>query len=611
MCKMRLLCLFCLFFFLGGCFGGGTPTPKTEPEIPRPAPGYMQWMKKESMLGHAPDLIAQVSQTRRIWLQSGEPDRADVLLKAAPNWMELAGIPENPKSPVFRELKSQLGAAAKMGFGGLYLGETGERPDIWVSKDGSLPSQKPASINFDSRFGEESDFEKLADAAEAAKMQIGSDMLAAATGRGPDFFLQARNALGHSGLYAFLPVPEEAVEHLPLTREEWDNQPLPAVTVEKLVDMGVLPSSVARDSLEWASKGGWAVTGPVMGSDGVPRRWLYRFSESSSQPVLSWQDPSGQTARVFNAAAILQTGIQGQSLVGLHFEPIMALEPGAARTSLSPGLAALNEIARQIHRYGGWAMQADALPLSAMTQVLQGPCDFCRDDLTPLLVAFGLVMADGRPVAQLYRDWMAANVDISRMARGYNEYKGLNPKLLLDNPAWIEQGQTLLELGSVIRYNQIARQVFSAPDEEQAELIRRFLLTWRLGLPGLGFVEFYPNSFIQPSDGWLEHILESRRKSGLALARAHTLVRGRGGGLGLLSALPNGGYWLLACNFGRNPDEINITLPGSVAHVSDAGTAEDLSAHLRVRNFRLPVGGREARNVLFEPIQTQTAGTNP
>ncbi|MBD5642048.1 MAG: hypothetical protein HDQ91_06480 [Desulfovibrio sp.] len=598
---MRFILLCLTIFCVAGCFSSERPK-KTEIEIPRAAPGYLHWLQKQSMLGEAPSLIAQVSQTQRVWLQPGEPRRANVLLNAAPNWLELAELPANPKSPYFRELAAQVATARKMGFGGIYLGATGESPDVWTEKNGMQSSRAPASFNFDASFGTDEDFRKLAQAAEENGLELGSDLLSGATGRGPDFFLQARNAPEHGGLYAMLPVPEKAEALLPLTHEEWDCEALSAQAIDELAQAGVLPASIARDRLVWTSKGGWAATGAVMGVDGVPRRWIYRFAEDPGQPVLSWQDPSGSSAKVLHAAAIRQTGLLGEALAGLHFEPLMALEPDAGGTpSLSPGISALNDLARQIHRYGGWALQADPLPLSAMLAVLQGPCDFCRDDLTPLLVAYGLVMADGRPVAQLYRDWLSQGLDVSRLARGFNSHKGYKPALLLNNPAWTEAAQKLASLGQTIDFRLLFRQIFpSGNNEAEIEQIRRFLLCWRLGMPGLAFVEFYPGSLSRPSDGWLEHTLATRARAGLATGKIAEVIRGRGGGFGLLTRLPSGGFWLLACNFGKNPDELVVRLPENIRSAMDAGTAQSLDSGFSGTGFRLGLSGKDSKNVFFE-----------
>lgn len=595
---MRFLIAASCILCLTGCIS--TSAEKSQNTVPRAAPGYLYWMQKESMLGGAPALISQVSQTQKVWLQSSEPARADVLLKAAPNWLELAAIPSNPKSPYFVELAKQVKQARAMGFSAIFLGPTGENPDIWAEKDGSTPARTPASFNFDASFGSDRDFAKLAAATEENKLELGSDLLSGATGRGPDFFLQARNAPEYAGLYAMLPVPAETESILPLTHEEWDCQVLSPTAITELAEAGVLPPTIARDKLDWTSKGGWAATGPVIGVDGVPRRWVYRFSEHPSQPALSWQDPSGASAKILHAAVIRHTGILGQSLAALHFEPLMALEPSGG-FSLSPGMSALNEVARQIHRYGGWALQADPLPLRAIQEVLRGPCDFCRDDITPLLVAYGLIMDDGRPIAKLYRDLIANGTDIGRLAHGFNSHKGLKPALLQDNPDWVEQAQRLSELGSSFNFKQLFNQVYHGrQNKDEIEKMRRFLLCWRLGLPGLSFIEFYPGSLIKPTDGWLEHTLTSRSESGLAVGKVIEVIRGVGGTLGILSKLPNGGFWLMICNFGRFRAEITARLPSNVHSAIDASDARSLITNLNGNQFRLALDGKEAKNIIFE-----------
>ena len=38
--------------------------------LPRADPGYLQWLERQSMLGAAPELAAQVSGSERLWLNS-------------------------------------------------------------------------------------------------------------------------------------------------------------------------------------------------------------------------------------------------------------------------------------------------------------------------------------------------------------------------------------------------------------------------------------------------------------------------------------------------------------------------------------------------------------
>lgn len=583
------LCL----LLLAGCLTAKNPI-RPAPELPRPTPGYTHWLQKQSMLAQAQDLIGEVTQSQRLWLQSGEPKRARVLLEAAPNWLDL-DQPQALRAPVFRELARLLPAAAASGFGGLYLGDTGEKPDLWRAP-ANAGADAPVSLAFAPAFGDDSDYEKLADAAEAAGLEIGSSLLPGATGLGPDFFLQARNVSGHGGLYSLLPVPPDALALLPASENEWDGSALSEATVGQLVDKGALPEAIARDSLAWTTTGGWAVTGPVMGADGVSRRWLYRYSGNPRKPVLSWQDPSGQAEKVLRAAAIRTTGLLGQSLAGLRFEPLMGLEPGEGATSLEPGLSTINDLSRQIHRYGGWALQADPVPPDAIQAILAGPCDFCRDDITALLAAFGMLMADGRPLASLYRGWLAKNVDISRLARGFDAANGVNPALLAETPEFRAQAAKLSEAGAKIDAALVAEKLYSNPDDRQMEDVERFLMVWRTGLPGLVFMEFAPGD-LSGERSWLANTLKARQETGLAYGAIHSVIRGRGGGFGLLTSLPGGGYWLLACNFGINRDE--LALPASLQTAIDAASGEAVA----LQGGRLALDGRAARNVIFKSRQ--------
>ncbi|MDE8731452.1 hypothetical protein PZH39_17455, partial [Desulfovibrio desulfuricans] len=89
---------------------------------------------------------------------------------------------------------------------------------------------------------------------------------------------------------------------------------------------GVVPDQLRRDTLDWATPGGWAVTGEVRGADGQVWRWVYRYSGNALRPVLLWQGPSGQARRVFSASVIQHTGLQQQTLAGIRLEALMGLD---------------------------------------------------------------------------------------------------------------------------------------------------------------------------------------------------------------------------------------------------------------------------------------------
>ena len=345
---------------------GATAAQAASNGLPRADPGYLQWLERQSMLGAAPELTAQVSGTERIWRNSSTARRLPVLLGAAPNWFALNPYAVSTGRPVFRALAGGAGAGfpdalPQAGLNGLFVSPTGERGDIWNKHNQPSPGgENVASLRFDPALGSDADFEKLAQRLEPLQIQLGGELPPAATGLGPDFILQARRAARFDGIYAMIAVPRKDWDLLPRLPDEWECLPLRPEAVAQLARRGLLPDALVRDSLPWATPGGWAATGEVRGADGQIRRWVYRYSGDALRPVLLWQDPSGQARRIFSAAIIRHTGLQQQTLTGLRLEALMGLDvpAGAAEDAaaaqasrfarLTPGLDALDEAAREV-----------------------------------------------------------------------------------------------------------------------------------------------------------------------------------------------------------------------------------------------------------------------
>lgn len=514
---------------------GATAAQAASNGLPRADPGYLQWLERQSMLGAAPELTAQVSGTERIWRNSSTARRLPVLLGAAPNWFALNPYTVSTGQPVFRALAGGAGAGfpdalPQAGLNGLFVSPTGERGDLWNKHNQSSPGgENVASLRFDPALGSDADFEKLAQRLEPLQIQMGGELPPAATGLGPDFILQARRAARFDGIYAMIAVPQKDWDLLPRLPDEWECLPLRPEAVAQLAQRGLLPDTLVRDSLPWATPGGWAATGEVRGADGRIRRWVYRYSGDALRPVLLWQDPSGQARRIFSAAIIRHTGLQQQTLTGLRLEALMGLDvpagsaedaaaaqaahPGggdAARFArLTPGLDALDEAAREVHRYGGWAMQDDVLPPSLTPVVLAGAVDFSRDSITPAAAAYALLSGDAAPLAALLRASQASGVDQSRLARGLHDWQAVDWRPLLDLP----QGRELIRkaqrlAGAPPEAMQLwttpaslaaralglktAEASASAADGSGKSAALReaclLLLGWRVGLPGLSFV---------------------------------------------------------------------------------------------------------------------------
>lgn len=585
--------IFLLAFCVAGCKAKGPKTPPAASNgvLPRPDPSYIAWLEQQSMLGNAPELAAQVSGSGRAYGSQGGAGRIEVLLDAAPNWLWINPLAEGRGNPVFRQIlnKNIVSEMGRAGLEGLFFAPLGESGAIWSSKAGARDGWDVASLTFSASAGSENDYAKLADLAENAGIQLGGELPPAATGIGPDFMLQARFSPRHNGLYAMIQVPQKDWATLPPPKGEWEGVALDGKQVESLSQAGILPEAFARDKSAWASAGGWAATGEIMGADGKMRRWLYRYAQNPSRPVMLWQDPSGEARNVFSAAIIQQTGLHGQTLTGIRLEPLFGLEAGDA-ASLEPGLEALETQTREIHRYGGWAMQDDPLPLAIVEKILSGPIDFCVDAETEAASREALESGNAKKLAESLRKALRMNIPLQRTARGVQQD---------DNSPAIPE-LVFRKLGQRSRAN-------NNPGSQKIADAWNLALAMRIGLPGLAM--FTPADL---GETWFEagggsfygqdapnkNLLLARKKSGLAAGKLKNVHGGQDGWLAALSELPDGGYWLTLANYSAQDKQITVQLPQTRAQALDAATGmaiEDFAG----QKVEISLAGQQARHLIF------------
>lgn len=663
--------------WLGGC-APARQAARTNPRadnahsLPRADPGYLQWLEKQSMLGSAQELTGHVSGTERVWDSSATPRRADMLRAAAPNWLLVDPHTVSTQSTVLHALEQEEFARfmAQHGLSGIFLSPVGERGDIWQAP--STPSasisagedgSNTTALRLDPAVGDDASLLALTDRLEEAHIQTGGDLLPAATGLGPDFMLQARRAARFDGLYAMLPAAREDWDILPQTPEAWDCRPLTVDMLAELRRRGREPRVLERDSLNWPRPGGWAATGPVLGADGQTRRWLYRYSGHVLRPVLLWQDPSGQARRVFSAAIIRHTGLQRQTLAGLRLEAFLGMDakkqkPSPARDALTPGFEALDTLAREIRRYGGWSLQNEILPPSLATALLDTSVDFSRDSIVPAAAAFALLSGDVSPLTTLLRRSLAAGVDHSRLARGLDGGMRLDWRPLLDvadGAERVRQARNMPEFSApepeffastaFLAARALGLADAAAARAEHSPVMRPaclLLLGWRLGLPGLAFVSPHdltgvlagPQSTLPGASPraplWAEdtsgqaaatvpqifgslahqavrpdsfakevaHLLRQRHKSGLASGSLRSVQAGPPGCVTALSSLPGGGHWLLAANFSGIKRRLRYPLPSRTTHARDVFSGV---LSLKENILELDLDARHARHILLMP----------
>ncbi|MDR2695282.1 MAG: hypothetical protein LBC79_02755 [Deltaproteobacteria bacterium] len=414
-----------------------------EAAIPRADPGYLQWLEKQSMLAEAGELARIVSGSELPWRAAVAGGQLDILLDAADTWLFVhpAGLLTEGARPAFRELAegSVLDTLKQAGIRGIFIAPAHESGAVWREKKppGRAETQDdPVSLRFSEHAGNDKDFKQLAGQAEKRRLQLGGDILSPATGAGPDFALAVRTLREYPGAYMMVEIPRahwtalppapkpNSLEGAPLSQEQ-----LALLSAERL-----LPPAMARDSLTWTARGGWAATAEIRCTDGQLRRWVFRFHEQPARPLLSWEDPSGAAQRILSGSIIQQVGVLRQTLAGIHIDPLFGLDASynPAQRSLEPAPSALHSLVREIRRYGGWSIQRDPVPVGLNAQLLDAGTDFIQDNITSPAAEYALLTGDAAPLRAMLTQ--SLHFDQRRFARGMPGPEGIRFQALEASP---------------------------------------------------------------------------------------------------------------------------------------------------------------------------------
>ncbi|MDR1241837.1 MAG: hypothetical protein LBM00_03495 [Deltaproteobacteria bacterium] len=430
----------------------------------RANPGYLQYLEKFSMRRKAVELNALVSGSALGWADSSV--RTDELLSRAGVWLHI-----NPQATMTRgnvSLLAQFGdpliwtVLNPPGIRGLYLAPVWGAGELWERGEsaGLLPpdarigdNEDVVQYDFAPYMGSDGEYKAVVRNSVQAGSFIGGDIIPAATGIGPDFFLAARDYRDYSGIYCMVEAPPESWPLLPADAaaaalpaglpaalpqespgialptefqdkaelsEAWRIAPLSATQALNLSEAGVIPAIFRQETLAYLPPSGWAATGGVRGVDGNLRRWVYRYFGDHKRPVLNWADPSATARQILNAGVIRQVGIFGNALSGYSVQPFIGLESHAENAvqvkAQAMALEASNNLARQIRAYGGWSWLRDALPVALLSDFLESGPDFVLDSINSPAAETALLTGDAKELRAKLDEAMQTGIDFKRLA---------------------------------------------------------------------------------------------------------------------------------------------------------------------------------------------------
>ena len=419
-----LLFRFCTFFctlLLLSC------TPRhPAPDIPgRPGPAYVQWLEEQACLRKTSDLTAVVSGSMLSWKHPARQfplsENAGAWFRASPALSAWSG-----KIPLTAAMtrKRMADRLASLGVSGVVLTGLADTGDEWAGlSPASGLGEDSTSLSLGRLAGKEDEYAAWTASLNGAGLLAGGELLPSFTGMGPDFFLSVRAVRDYPGLYAMTEISPDRWSLLPSLKEK-ETGLLSTRTQKELETRGELPSAFEQDFfMPDLLPGGWAVTGPVPGVDGVTRRWAYRWHGSFNRPVLHWDDPSGAARRVMEASLILQAGLRHQALAGIRAGAWLGLDTaftdadGSIEQTMEPGFSALRDLSRNAHRYGSAVFVQDIVPMERLPLLMKCGADFFFDSVLSPALETSLITEDASPVRDSLRRAMTLGIDQRRLWR--------------------------------------------------------------------------------------------------------------------------------------------------------------------------------------------------
>lgn len=333
-------------------------------------PAYVEWLVRQSMLKDADVLSRQLSGSPSMWRNPYARPDARRAVSTSDVWFTAY-----PISLITRAGESFLTALAdpelwtafeRIGINGVHTGPVKRAGGIrgWQetpSVDGHFDR---IGTQIDPAFGDEETFRRMTDVAEEHGGIVIDDIVPGHTGKGADFRLAEMAFKDYPGIYHMVEIPPDEWHLLPEVPEGRDSVNLDVATEASLADHGYIIGELQRVIFfaPGVKETNWSVTAPVIGVDGVTRRWVYLHYFKEGQPSVNWLDPTFSGMRLVIGDALHSLGDLGTSALRLDANGFLGVEKSAeGMPAWSEGHplshAANHIIAGMVRKVGGFTFQ--------------------------------------------------------------------------------------------------------------------------------------------------------------------------------------------------------------------------------------------------------------
>jgi trehalose synthase len=352
---------------------------------------YVSWLVEQSMLQDAKTFATQFSGQGSMWQNPfANPDPRAAIEKAS------VWFTAYPISMITKPGTSFLGtlgdddlwtAFEAIGIDGLHTGP--------VKKAGGLVGWDPTpsvdghfdriSTQIDEAFGTEEEFRSMCEIAAGHLGMVIDDIVPGHTGKGPDFRLAEMKVGDYPGIYHMVEIDPKDWHLLP-TVSKGDSINLDLEAEDQLAKHGYIIGRMQRVIFyEPGFKDtNWSATAPMLGPDGVERRWVYLHYFKDGQPSINWLDPSFAGMRLVIGDALHSLGDLGSGALRLDANGFLGVEKSAedspAWSEGHPLSEAANQlIASMVRKVGGFTFQELNLTIDDIQSSAERGADLSYD----------------------------------------------------------------------------------------------------------------------------------------------------------------------------------------------------------------------------------------
>lgn len=406
-------------------------------------PAYVSWLRSQSMLADATEIGRQFSGQGMMWRNPYATPDPRMAVEAAPVWFTaypLSFITRPGESFLAALADEQLWAAfTRIGIRGVHTGPVKRAGGItgWEttpSVDGHFDRMSTA---IDPAFGTEAEFRAMVGMATWSGGTVIDDIVPGHTGKGADFRLAEMGHGDYPGIYHMIEIEPEDWVYLPDVAPGRDSVNIDPATEEQLEKLGYIIGRLQRVIFyaEGIKETNWSATAPVVGTDGVQRRWVYLHYFKDGQPSINWLDPSFAGMRLVIGDALHSLADLGAGGLRLDANGFLGVEKSAeglpAWSEGHPLSEASNHlIGSMVRKLGGFTFQELNLTIDDIRATAQAGADLSYDFVNRPAYHHALATGDTEFLRLTLRSSLELGVDPASLVHALQNHDELTYELV-------------------------------------------------------------------------------------------------------------------------------------------------------------------------------------